>query len=291
MVPILLYAARLGPLCDGPFEGILDRHDFGSKARAMKDRVPNYLKGNVEAWQKKAADYVTEAERAWASEQPYWGIWEIPESDARLLPVDMSGQAAIELGCGTAYVSGWMRRRGARVVAIDPTPGQLETARRLQEVHRLDFVIEQGFAESVSYPDGSFDFAISEYGAALWADPYRWVPEAARLLKPGGTLVFLTTSALAAMCEPELESDGPISPVLQRPYFGMHVSTWADCPGETEFHLPHGDWIALLRDSGFTIERLLELQAPAGARSRFAWANPEWAHRWPSEEAWVVRKA
>jgi hypothetical protein len=37
--------------------------------------------------------------------------------------------------------------------------------------HRLDFVIEQDFAESVPYPDETFDFAISEYGAALWADP------------------------------------------------------------------------------------------------------------------------
>lgn len=257
----------------------------------MNDQPPKYLQGNVDAWQQKAADYAAEAERAWASDQPYWGIWEIPESDARLLPADMSGLAAIELGCGTAYVSAWMRRRGARVVAIDPTPGQLETARRLQEQHRLDFAIEQGCAEAVSHPDASFDFAISEYGAALWADPYRWVPEAARLLKPGGTLVFLTTSALAAICEPELESDGPIGPVLRRPYFGMHVSTWADCPGETEFHLTHGDWIALLRDNGFSIERLLELQAPPNARCRFPWANPEWARRWPSEEAWVVSKA
>ena len=114
----------------------------------MNDSRPNYLQGNVDAWQEKAADYAAEAERAWASDQPYWGIWEIPERDDRLLPVDMSGLAAIELGCGTAYVSAWMRRRGARVVAIDPTPGQLETARRLRprlllldplvRLHRLD---------------------------------------------------------------------------------------------------------------------------------------------------------
>ena len=53
---------------------------------------------------------------------------------------------------------------------------------------------------------------------------------------------------------------------------------------------PAGDWVALLRDNGFSIERLLELQAPPNARSRFPWANPDWARRWPSEEAWVVRK-
>ncbi len=183
-----------------------------------------------------------------------------------------------------------MCRRGAKVVAIDPAPKQLETARRLQKEHRLDFVIEQGFAESVTYPDESFDFAISEYGAALWADPYRWIPEAARLLKTGSQLVFLTNSPLWELCLTEYESDGPVGRELLRPYFGMHKTNWPDCPGETEFHLTHGDWIALLRANGFAIERLVELQAPPGSAADEAWKDREWATLWPAEEAWIVRK-
>jgi SAM-dependent methyltransferase len=183
-----------------------------------------------------------------------------------------------------------MRRRGADVVAIDPTPAQLETARRLQKEHQLDFEILEGFAESVPRPDESFDFAISEYGAAIWADPYLWIPEAARLLRPGGQLVFLSNSALAVMCDQDFQADGPIGPELLRPYFGMHKSTWPDCPGETEFHLTHGDWITLLRGNGFSIDRLLEIQAPAGAHSDFAWADPEWARQWPIEEVWFASK-
>jgi SAM-dependent methyltransferase len=202
----------------------------------------------------------------------------------------MSGLFAIELGCGTAYVSAWMCRRGAQVVAIDPTPGQLETARWLKRAHQLEFAIELGFAEAVAYPDQCFDFAISEYGAALWADPYRWIPEAARLLKRGGRLVFLTNSPLAVMCEQEFASNGPIGTELQRHYFGMYRSNWPDCPGETEFHLTHSDWITLLRDNGFSIERLFEIQAPPNARSDFSWANPEWAAQWPTEEVWIARK-
>jgi SAM-dependent methyltransferase len=254
------------------------------------DQPPQYLQGNIDAWQKEATNYVKHAEEAWATDQPFWGIWRIPETSAGLLPADMSGLACIELGCGTGYVSAWMTRRGASVVAIDPTPNQLDTARRLQKEHGLDFVIEQGFAESVPYPDASFDFAISEYGAALWADPYQWIPEAARLLKPDGELVFLTNSALSVMCMPDNESDGPVRTELLRPYFGMHKIHWPDCPGETEFHLTHGDWIALLRANGFAIERLLELKAPPGATNDAAWADPEWAAQWPMEEAWDVRK-
>lgn len=256
----------------------------------MNDRAPDYLQGNIEAWQKRAAEYARHAEEAWASDQPCWGIWEIPESDVGFLPEDMSGLSCIELGCGTAYVSAWMCRRGANVVAIDPTPNQLETARRLQKEHGLDFVIEQEFAESVPYPDASFDFAISEYGAALWADPFRWIPEAARLLRPDGELVFLTNSALVVMCQQDYLTDGPLRPELLRPYFGMHRTIWPDCPGETEFHLTHGDWIALLRANGFSIERLVELQAPAGATTDEAWADANWAAQWPTEDVWIVRK-
>ena len=80
---------------------------------------------------------------------------------------------------------------------------ELRTARRLQRQHGLDFPLIHGNAESVAYPDASFDIAISEYGACLWADPQRWVPEAARLLRPGGQLVFLTNSFLLTLCVPE----------------------------------------------------------------------------------------
>lgn len=257
----------------------------------MSKQAPVYLQGNVDAWQEKAADFADHGEEAWATDSPDWGIWGIPESEVGLLPEDMSGLECIELGCGTAYISAWMHRRGASVVAIDPTPNQLESARRLQQQHRLEFVIQQGFAEAVPYPDASFDFAISEYGAALWADPYAWIPEAARLLRPGGELVFLTNSALAMMCAPDFEEEGPMQAELLRPYFGMHRTHWPDCPGQTEFHLPHGEWIALLRANGFVIERLVELQAPPGSSSDEAWADPEWAAKWPSEEAWVVRKS
>jgi len=256
----------------------------------MNNHAPDYLQGNIDAWQNKAVEFAEWAEEAWASNHARWGIWEIPESEAGLLPKDMSGLNAIELGCGTAYVSAWMCRLGAKVVAIDPTPNQLETARRLQKKHQLDFVIEQGIAESVPHPDESFDFAISEYGAALWADPFRWIPEAARLLKPGGELVFLTNSPIAVMCEQDYESDGPLGPKLLRPYFGMYKAQWPDCPGETEFHLTHGDWISLLRANGFVIERLLEMQASPGSTTHFTWANAEWANQWPTEEVWFVRK-
>ncbi len=58
-----------------------------------------------------------------------------------------------------------LARRGARVVGIDNSEAQLAAARRLQRQHGLDFSLLHGNAEAVPYPDASFDFAISEYGA------------------------------------------------------------------------------------------------------------------------------
>ncbi|MGH7836992.1 MAG: class I SAM-dependent methyltransferase [Candidatus Binataceae bacterium] len=227
-------------------------------------------------------------ERSWAQSTPAWGIWQIPESEVGMLPGDLAGKDAIELGCGTAYISAWMYRRGARVVGVDNSQAQLATARRLQRDHGLDFPLIHGNAESVPYPDASFDFAISEYGACLWADPERWVPEAARILRAGGQLVFLTNAFLLTLCAPA-EDGVAATDRLLRPAFGMKRLEWGT-DESVEFHLSHGDWIRLLRRCGFEVEELLELRPPAKATTRYPYVTREWARQWPCEEVWKARK-
>ena len=130
------------------------------------------------------------------------------------------------------------------------------------------------------------DIVHSEYGAAIWADPYKWIPEAARLVRPGGRLIFLCNSTLSMLCT-TLEGIGEH---LVRPQRGMHKTEWPDTK-EVEFHLGHGDWIDLLRENGFDVERLVELFAPADAEahSYYKYMTPEWASQWPAEELWVAR--
>ena len=251
------------------------------------DDLPEHVRRNREVWARWAATYVAPAEANWASTEPTWGIWGIPEADLALLAVDLEGTDAIELGCGTAYVGAWMARRGARVVGIDNSAEQLATARRLQREHGLDFLLIHGNAERIDLPDASFDFAISEYGASIWADPYLWIPEAARLLRPGGRLTFLVNSELLALCMPP-EDDVAATDRLLRPTFGLHRIDWPD--GSTNFYLPHQEWIRLLRRSGFEIEDLVQLRPAADATTRYPFVTVEWARQWPSEEVWKVRK-
>jgi SAM-dependent methyltransferase len=173
-------------------------------------------------------------------------------------------------------------------VGVDPTPGQLRIARRMQGEHGLRFPLVRAAGEQVPLRDGAFDLVISEYGAALWADPYRWIPEAARLLRPGGELVFLGNSTLLMLCVPA-EDGLPAIDRLLRPQFGMHRFEWPDDP-TVEFHLSPGDRIRLLRAHGFVIEDLMELRPSADAGSSYPFVTTEWARRWPCEEVWRARR-
>lgn len=251
-------------------------------------RSPETLPGNIASWTRANAEYTDGAATAsWARDDLEWGVFHVPESQVAALG-DVAGLDVVELGCGTAYISAWLAKRGARPVGVDPTPAQLETARRMMRETGIEFPLVEAPGESVPLPDASFDLAVSEYGASLWADPYRWIPEAARLLRPGGRLVFMTNSNIAMLCFPPV---GSLTEQLQRPLFGIYRTTW---PGElgTEFHLPHGEWIRLLRDTGFEIEALHELQAPQDADDPgyYDYVTVDWARKWPCEEIWVARK-
>jgi hypothetical protein len=70
----------------------------------------------------------------------------------------------------------------------------------------------------------------------------------------------------------------------------LHRVEWPDTEA-VEFHLSHGDWIRLLRESGFAVENLIEIQPPADTERRHPHASMDWARRWPTEEIWVARRS
>jgi SAM-dependent methyltransferase len=242
---------------------------------------------NAEAWTQKNAEYTDgKAGSAWAAAEITWGTCGVPETSLDTLG-DVDGLDVVELGCGTAYVSAWLARRGARPIGVDVTPAQLATARRCQIEFGLDFPLIEASAESVPLPSGSFDLAVSEYGASIWCDPHAWLPEAYRLLRPGGRLWFLRNSPLAILCFPD---EGPPTETLQRPQRGLGRVEW---PGETgvEWQLPHGELFRLLRRTGFDVVDFVELYATDDAVDHAYYSfSAEWARKWPMEEIWVAQK-
>lgn len=256
----------------------------------MVDELPEHVSRNRVYWDTvNAPRYAERAPALWARDEITWGQFGVPEADLHVLPERLEGLDVIELGCGTAYFGSWLARRGARVTGIDNSAEQLRTARALQDEHGVRFPLIHGNAERVPLPDASFDLAISEYGASIWADPNRWVPEAARLLRPGGELVYLVNGTLWVLTVPETDDEGPAGDRLLRPYFGMHRFEWPVESG-VEFYLGYGDWIRLLRASQFEVIDLLHIQAPEGAASPDPLIDVDWSRRYPAEEIWRARK-
>ncbi len=248
----------------------------------------DYIERNRALWQRWAPAYESVGRDGWKEKELRWGIWGVPESELRLLAGLEPGAEVIELGCGTAKVSAWLARGGFRPVAIDVAPAQLEFAQRLQREFSLTFPLICANAEDVQLHDATFDLAVSEYGASLWCEPSRWIPEAHRLLRPGGRLVFFTAGAFLRTCSPP--AGGPAGVRLVRDYFSASRTEFEES-GAVEFHLTHGDWIRLLGTRGFVLENLVEVRPRFDAAAAFDFATLEWARRWPSEEIWVARKA
>jgi SAM-dependent methyltransferase len=252
--------------------------------------LPDYAVRNREHWTLANARYTdARARQAWAQDHVDWGVWRQPEERIRALP-DVRNMDVIELGCGTAYFGAWLKKLGARrVVGVDVTPAQLETARQVNDASGLGLELIEANAEEVPLPDLSFDLAVSEYGASIWCDPYRWIPEAARLLRPGGELIFLRSSTLSILCA---TAEGGTSDHLLRPQRGLHRLDWQEGEITTEFHIGAGEMFGLLRRTGFQLLDLIELFAPEDAVDHpfYTGISADWAKSWPAEEIWRVRK-
>ncbi|MEA2653082.1 MAG: hypothetical protein QOI37_309 [Chloroflexota bacterium] len=214
-----------------------------------------------------------------------WGTAQIPEGELQVLG-DVAAKDILELGCGAAQWSIALARRGARPVGLDLSARQLEHARRLMADAGVDFPLVHGSAEAVPLADASFDIVFCDHGAMSFADPYRTVPEAARLLRAGGLFAFNHHSPIETICWP-LGAD-KVGERLVLDYFGMHRF---DDGEDTFFQLPYGEWIRLFRANGFVVEDLIEPRPAIDASSSYRDAEElAWARRWPSEAIWRLRR-
>jgi len=228
-----------------------------------------------------------DAEVQWTATGIRWGLFRQPEAELGLLG-DVEGLDVVELGCGTAFLSAGLARAGARPVGVDLSRAQLDTARRCQHRHGVFFPLVEADAGRVALRSGSFDLAVSEYGAAPWCEPGAWLAEAARLLRPRGRLVFLTHSVTVALCVPE--EGGVAGDRLLRGQREVASIAWPG--GGIEHHPSHSDWVRLLRANTFEIDALHELFPTTNSTTPdfYDIVTGDWAARWPAEDVWVAHR-
>jgi ubiquinone/menaquinone biosynthesis C-methylase UbiE len=211
-----------------------------------------------------------------------WSSWQIPESDLQVLG-DVAGKDVLELGCGAGEWSRSLVRRGATVTGLDNSALRLEQARRGAEREGVQHALVHASAESIPLPDNSFDVVMADWGAPSFADPFLYVPEVARVLRPAGLFAFSGPTPFAW-----LQADGVETESDWQDYFAIYRRAR---PGaEIQFNLPIGKWVSLFHTNGFQIEDLIELQPPIGAQSTFrSQAETDFARRYPMEHIWKVR--
>jgi SAM-dependent methyltransferase len=240
---------------------------------------------NRAAWNADADDYQARHSRDLAGDGTTWGTWGLPEPELHVLG-EVAGRDVLELGCGAAQGSIDLARAGARPVGLDLSEGQLAHARRLILEAGVEVLLVHASAEAVPLADASFDIVFCDHGAMNFADPYRTVPEVARLLRPGGLFAFCHLSPIADLCWPD-DADRA-GDRLVRDYFGMHR---IDAVDEVVFQLPYGEWIRLFRANGFELLDLIEPRPAADAVSSYRDDEDRaWARRWPAECIWRLRR-
>ncbi|MBV8485945.1 MAG: class I SAM-dependent methyltransferase [Verrucomicrobia bacterium] len=100
------------------------------------------------------------------------------------------GARVLDIACGTGNVTIPLARRGAMVTGLDMAPNLLEEARARAAREGLRIRLDEGFAETLPYPDASFDVLVSMFGIMFSPLLATVVSEMARVLRPGGRLAL-----------------------------------------------------------------------------------------------------
>ena len=180
------------------------------------------------------------------------------EDDLRVLD-DVRGKHALVLGCGGGQDCVALEKMGAIAVGIDQSAKQIEYARAYAARHGATNVsfIEGEIEDLTRFDDENFDLVISIYALDFVADVEQTVGEAARVLKPSGTLAIAVKHPFDLIVD-----GGPPFRVVTSYWSEYEDQSWAWKDGTSTrlrmYLRTVSAWFALLTDAGFAVERVVE---------------------------------
>ncbi|MGH3096871.1 MAG: class I SAM-dependent methyltransferase [Streptosporangiales bacterium] len=238
----------------------------------MQDEADEAATGRVSAvetvranrlwWDAEADAYQLEHGSFLGDDRFTWSPEGLDEASAGLLGT-VTGRRVLEVGCGAAQCSRWLAGRGANVVGIDLSAGQLAHARALDARLGTRVPVLQADAGALPFAAASFDLACSAFGALPFvADIARVQAEVARVLRPGGRWVFSVNHPLRWAFP---DDPGPGGLTVQYSYFDRSPYVERDDGGATtyvEHHRTLGDWVRAIVAAGLRLDDLVEPEWP-----------------------------
>lgn len=181
----------------------------------------------------------------------------------------VQGRAILEIGCGAGQLCVELAQRGAKVTAIDISDAQLAlAATRVERAGVAVQLLRADAGDLSALASDSFDAVV-----AVFVTPYieqidAWLAACARLLHPGGRLLFAQDHPIrACFWDEEMEVE---SVLPARSYFDSRPLRWTFTgteTGMTSHHRTITGWFDSLHEAGFAVAQLQELPLPDG------WAN------------------
>jgi SAM-dependent methyltransferase len=246
----------------------------GGVARRPADDAES-ARANRRWWDAAAPAYLAEHGHDLGSVDFLWCPEGLREADAHLLG-DVTGRRALEIGCGSAPCSRWLRTAGADVVALDLSAGMLARARELNRATGIDVPLLQAEAGALPVTSGSVDVVCSAFGGLPFVSDARVaLAEVARVLRPGGRFV---ASVNHPMRWPFPDSPNPEDLRVTSSYFDRRPYVETDSDGNTvyvEHHRTVGDWVRAAVGAGLVLEDLLEPEWTAGRTQEWGQWSPE----------------